>query len=85
MHKAAPWYEYFTSFHIVVIEIGITTVGSCAFTSCQNLTLITIPNNVTTIGMSAFHGCSTLTLITNLNPVPVQINPNVFMDVNQSA
>lgn len=39
-------------------------IGNYAFTSCSNLTSITIPNSVTSIGYSAFSFCSGLTSIT---------------------
>ena len=34
----------------VVIEDGVTSIGSYAFASCNNLTSITISNSVTSIG-----------------------------------
>ena len=41
----------------VVIEDGITSIGSSAFYSCYSLTDITIPNGVTSIGSSVFDDC----------------------------
>ena len=38
----------------VIIENGVTNIGSAAFRFCYNLTEITIPNSVTTIGELAF-------------------------------
>ena len=49
-----PWFEYRASIYTVVIETGVTTIGSRAFSFCENLTSITIPNSVITIGMIAF-------------------------------
>jgi hypothetical protein len=46
---------------------------------------ITLPNSITNIGGYAFRKCYALTSVTNLNPVPVEIVPNVFDYVNQSA
>ena len=48
----------------VVIEDGVTSIGSYAFASCNNLTSITISNSVTSIGERAFAYCSSLTSIT---------------------
>ena len=45
----------------VIIENGITTIGSCAFVVCENLKSITIPDSVTSIGSRAFDGCTNLT------------------------
>ena len=53
----------------VVIEDGITSIGSSAFYSCYSLTDITIPNGVTSIEDSTFRYCSNLTSITIPNGV----------------
>ena len=47
----------------VVIEEGIMSIGSNAFSGCSKLTSIEIPSSVTSIGDSAFKGCSSLTNI----------------------
>ena len=60
----APWNNYSFSIKEVVIENGVTTIGTDAFNYCVNLTSATIPNSVTTIGASAFNNCSALKSIT---------------------
>ena len=69
----------------ITIPNGVTTIGKSAFANCRTLTSITIPNSVTTIENYAFFDCSNLTSITNLNPVPVEITPNVFKYVNREC
>ncbi len=44
----------------VILEDGITEIGSFAFYDCTNLTDIVIPESVTAIGTAAFKGCSSL-------------------------
>ena len=63
----------------VVIEDGITSIGSSAFYSCYSLTDITIPNGVTSIEDSTFRYCSNLTSITIPDSV-TSIGSSVFDD-----
>ena len=53
-----------TNIKSVVIENGVTTIGSHAFDGCSGLTSVTIPNSVTTISGYAFYNCTGLTSVT---------------------
>lgn len=44
----------------VEIPVGVTTIGSGAFSDCVDLTSVAIPNSVTNIKDSAFYNCSGL-------------------------
>ena len=48
----------------VVIEEGITEIGSDAFQVCTQIQKITLPESLTAIGERAFQGCSGLKEIT---------------------
>jgi hypothetical protein len=48
---------------------GVTSIGDHAFTSCNQLTSVVIPNSVTSISFGAFAWCSGLTSITLPNSV----------------
>ena len=48
----------------VVINDGVTRIGSNAFSACTGLTSVTIPDSVTSIDSYAFDGCTGLTSIT---------------------
>ena len=49
-----PWQEFRSQINRVVIESGVTTVGSDAFSDCDNLTAVELPDTLTAIGDYAF-------------------------------
>ena len=49
-----PWQELRDQIRSVVIRTGVTTVGSYAFSDCNNLETVEFPNTLTTIGEGAF-------------------------------
>lgn len=57
----------------------ITTIGEEAFTGCESLTSITLPDGVTTIGEGAFWQCPNLTSITLPDSVEI-IGTRAFKD-----
>ena len=42
----------------VLLPVGLTTIGACAFKDAVNLTVINLPSGVNTIGKQAFSGCA---------------------------
>ncbi|MGN1045161.1 MAG: leucine-rich repeat domain-containing protein, partial [Candidatus Methanomethylophilaceae archaeon] len=59
-----PWYTFITEIKSVVLEDGVTSIGSSAFYECTSLTSVTIPNTVTSINTAAFYECTSLTSVT---------------------
>lgn len=55
----SPWYSQRNAVTAVVIDSGVTSIGSYAFYQCK-LKSVVIPNSVTTIGDCAFYNCSSL-------------------------
>ncbi len=53
----------------VVIQNGITRVGSNNFYGCTNIKTVTLPGSLQEIGTGAFYGCSSLTSINIPNSV----------------
>lgn len=63
-YYSAPWSRNRDSIKTVVMENGVTTIGSCAFYDCSSLTSVTIPESVTSVGDFAFEDSSSLTSVT---------------------
>ena len=55
--NCAPWRTYANDIKKVVVQKGVTTIGSYAFASLERVTSVTIPEGVTSIGSSAFENC----------------------------
>ena len=58
-----PWVSCGDYIKSIVIESGVTSIGSCAFYHCRKAASATIPNTVTAIGEGAFKYCEGLTSI----------------------
>ncbi len=55
--------------NVIPTDGSVTSIGQVAFSRCDGLTSITIPNSVTSIGRYAFYDCSGLKSITIPNSV----------------
>lgn len=73
-----PWEGYEDNIRVVIINDGITSIGSLAFNWCVNLTSVSISDSVTSIGDSAFRFCTSLSKVTIPNSVTL-IGDSVFM------
>lgn len=58
--EPAPWDAYADAVVHVVLEEGVTTVGSNAFNQMEKILDISLPESLTSIGDSAFYYCSVL-------------------------
>ncbi|MDE5884118.1 MAG: leucine-rich repeat protein [Oscillospiraceae bacterium] len=79
MSPMPDWFYFREDIKKIIIEDGVTAIGSCAFWECTALESITIPNSVTAIGWSAFYFCTALESITIPDSVTV-IGRSVFYD-----
>jgi hypothetical protein len=65
--NAAPWFDKdawcYRNVVTVVIENGVTTVGSNAFSGCYSIQTVVLGQSVTAIGDSAFQSCTWLTQV----------------------
>lgn len=58
---STPWNTFADDILTVVIEDGVTAVGSGAFYDCDGLVSVTLPKTMQTIGSDAFYNCFSLT------------------------
>ncbi len=61
--ESCPWYHERESVERVVVEAGVTSVGSFAFSGCTALSGIDLANTVRSIGDDAFKDCARLTAV----------------------
>ncbi|MCD7770685.1 MAG: leucine-rich repeat protein [Oscillospiraceae bacterium] len=59
----SPFYSSRSSITSVVIESGVTSIGSYTFYGCTNLESVVIPDGITSIGYCAFKLCTSLTSV----------------------
>ena len=65
----APWYVYHKQIKGLVLEEGVTAIGSFAFYDCGALTEVQFPKTLRTVGSSSFAYCDSLRLL-DLSKVP---------------
>ena len=58
-----PWVKYRDDIKAVVIEEGVTHIGTQCFQFCTNLKSVTIPSSVESIGAAAFYRCEKLSAV----------------------
>lgn len=73
----APWYSYVKDIVKVIIQTGVTSISSYAFSGCSSMTTLTISNTVTSIGEWAFSDCSSLSSI-NIPEIAINIGSYAF-------
>lgn len=61
--ETVPWNEAKPEIKKIEIAEGITSIGSYAFSNCENLTTITVPDSVQHIGEYAFFNCGGLSAV----------------------
>ena len=70
LNRPAPWYyKYKNIINKVIIENGITSIGTDTFGMCGKITDVNIPSSVTRISTQAFQYCAGLLEITIPNGI----------------
>ncbi len=71
--STAPWYEYRSRIKNVIVEDGVTVIGTYAFGGIRTfytqgvypaIRSVSLPDSLTVVGDCAFYGCSDLTGLT---------------------
>ena len=75
----APWKQYKDFFSAVIVEAGVTRIGTYSFRDCENIQSVSLPAGLTSIGEFAFSGCTALTDI-NLPEGLTAIETGAFAD-----
>ncbi|MDR0506929.1 MAG: leucine-rich repeat protein [Dysgonamonadaceae bacterium] len=60
---AMPWKPYNEQIFQLILEEGVTGIGTRNFHSCYNLNFVSLPGSLTYIGLYAFRYCGNLTSI----------------------
>ena len=68
-NNLGPWNSFRQDILSLLIEEGVTSIGSDAFYGCSGLISVTIPSSVKRIETHAFAGCGGLTSVTIPNSV----------------
>lgn len=82
--RSYSWYTVRQSVNKVVVEEGITGIGTSAFYDFKNLTEISLAKTVAYIGDTAFYSCGSLTGI-KLPDAVTKIGKNAFMNCEKLA
>ena len=59
----APWYGSAQAINRIIVEDGVTSVGSLAFYGCSTAVQVSLPSSVETVGDRAFKNCTALTYV----------------------
>ena len=85
MHFVAPWKEISNQIKKIVIENGVTSIGSNAFYQCSDMQATLDLSNakaLTSIGNNAFYGCKELTGTLKFPDSVTGIGAKAFRDCN---
>lgn len=82
--STAPWASYKEEITTILIDEGVTSIGSFSFALCENLKDISLPESLLYIEEAAFYQCYALTQLSLPNGLQ-EIGKNAFHSNNLSS
>ncbi len=76
-YEGTPFAQIAADVKKVIIQEGVTRIGTYSFYQCVNMTTVSIPDTVSAVGNYAFDHCTSLTQVT-LPPKVTQIGDHTF-------
>lgn len=73
----APWFHYLPEVQTIVIESGVKNIAYKAFSGCEKLTKVVLPDTSEEIGSFVFYDCKALKSVT-IPPSVMTIDYNAF-------
>ena len=80
-----PWYNYVSQITNVVVNEGITDLGSGLFFNMNNITSVSLPSSLKSIGRVAFRNCTSISTIVSKAASAPTAYENTFLAVPSTA
>ena len=80
-----PWYNYVSQITNVVVNEGITDLGSGIFFNMNNITSVSLPSSLKSIRSVAFRNCTSLNTIVSKAASAPTAQENTFLAVPSTA
>ena len=81
----SPWYALRDAVTQIIIDEGITSIGSYAFADCWRVVQISIPNSVEKIGEGAFDGVNSMSSDALVNNMALFANNSITTFANDTS
>ena len=77
--QPTDWHKYYKEIYSIIINDGVTSIGSHAFVGCYNMSSVVLPESLKSMGNRVFCRCRKLSVI-NLPKSLVSTGFGIFME-----